>query len=412
MKNLIVYAFLTAFFVIKGMEPEKVWREKFKKVNHPSLQTKLGYNPTLELIEDNNPEVVHGTGPTLYIHGWLGSKDASYLRRRCGDSSKIPGDVIVFNFQDASRWINLNVATTSISFPYWMPINKSNFGQEGDVTSLLCVLAELHHQDIQIPICYPHSRGGAALTKAISILNKPSEEWKEKLKTLEITDDTRSKILNSIKIAYLNTPLKNISLAIKKRCENRLFFFTYLFPFLQAFVSHQVSSFIQKKVLPRCTSYNATDTKEPIHYLNDWQKTITAVLHFQHHDTYVPNDDDITCAQLLIAANPNNTYVLMGKDGGHNYGDRTIAQIIHALNKSKGCSYQNNEDALNKGKEMLEGHKYSRENVADYIQNKNKEFTTQEPQKSFIPNILLYSSIIIATAYAVHKMRKVVSSSS
>src|SRR5260221_10662298 len=110
MKKFLLYALFLLPSAIVAIDQQiadtKPWRTNFKKIDHKALEKALGYNPGLELIEDNNPNVVHQTGPTLYIHGWLCSKNATAIRRRCNDSNKIPGDVIIFNFPDASKWVN------------------------------------------------------------------------------------------------------------------------------------------------------------------------------------------------------------------------------------------------------------------------------------------------------------------
>jgi len=121
MKKLMMFVFfiLPVAIVLPNATP---WRDKFKNVDHAKLEQLLGFNPRLELIEDNNPDVVHQGGPTLYIHGWLGAKDAKNVRSRCNDSNRVPGDVLIFDLPDASYWIRQTV-------PYWMPLSRSNFAQ-------------------------------------------------------------------------------------------------------------------------------------------------------------------------------------------------------------------------------------------------------------------------------------------
>jgi hypothetical protein len=380
MKKIILYIFFALPSYSISQDPKiissKSWRKNFKKINHGQLKKTLGYDPKLELIEDNNPKVISQGGPTLYIHGWLSSKNATLVRNRCNDSSRIPGDVIIFNFPDASEWINNSI-------PYYMPLNKSSFGQENEIRALLCIIKVLYDVGISIPIYYPHSRGGAVLKKVIGILNQPSQEWRMKLKTLNFTKQNRNAILSSLKIVYFNAPLKNIHLMIKKNCENTLSFITYYLPCLKPFVSKNLTNFIEKRLFPIITSFNPQDTREPIEYLNDWKGlNTTVVLHFQYPDYVVPNEDSIKCAKILLTLNSDKTYVIIGNDGDHGFGDITIAKIIHALNKKLNCSYLEKTTLLDNGQTLLDANKPTLDTVEDHILSSNRICSESDRNKT------------------------------
>lgn len=116
------------------------WRENFEqKINNPKheiyqnaqeLWKTINHNPDIQLIKDDNPNVIHQSGPTLFIHGWNSSPDAYSVYRQCTDSKTIPGDVVTFRFPDASSWFKKTV-------PYWFPISKSSFAAEPDIKTLL-----------------------------------------------------------------------------------------------------------------------------------------------------------------------------------------------------------------------------------------------------------------------------------
>jgi hypothetical protein len=371
------------------------WRYKFNHIDHAMLEQLLGFNPAIELIEDNSPDVIHQAGPTLYVHGWLSGKDAKNLRNRCNDSNKIPGDVVVFNFPDASHWIRQTI-------PYYMPISRSNFAQKNDIKTMLCVVKALHNAGIQIPVCYAHSRGGAVAKKSIGILNNPSDEWKKELEILGISVEDQEIILGALKVAYLETPLKNVDLVIRKDWESILAPLVYVCPSLKSFASETVPKFVKNNIFPVVTSFNPRDTREPIDYLKDWNNlNATVVLHFQHGDKKVPNDDDAECAKILLTAKPNNTHVIVGNDGGHDDGNKTISKVIHALNKSQNCSYLNTQKALSAGDQLLEkAATLNARNVEEYVHNAHAQFAqdNKKRQWSFASNACMASGF--ATLYS------------
>jgi hypothetical protein len=231
-----------------------------------------------------------------------------------------------------------------------------------------------------MPVYYPHSRGGAVIKKVVGILNQPSEEWQKNLKKLGLTQQDRSTILNALKVVYFNTPLKNIHLTIQKHCEDKLATITYYFPSLKPFVAETVTNFMKKRIFPLLTSFNPTDTREPIDYLNDWKNlNAVIVLHFQHADNDVPDSDNIECAKILLTVNPDKTYVIIGNDGSHGYGDITIAKVIHALNEKLGCSYLKNTELLTSGAAFLDANKPGLDTVEEHIVTANEAFALNNP---------------------------------
>ena len=243
----------------------------------------------------------------------------------------------------------------------------------------------LRDAGIPVSVCRAHSRGGAVAEKFIGILNNPSDEWKKGLSDIEINSTEQQAILDDLKVAYLETPLKSVDLVLKKEWEDRLAPLVYIFPSLKPFASETVPAFVKNKVLPTLTSYNPEDTREPIDYLKDWNNLkATVVLHFQHGDKKVLNDDDGECAKILLTAKPHNTYVIVGNDGVHDDGDKTIAKIAHALNKSQGCSYLNKPEALSAGDELLaKAATLNADNVEEHVHGAHKKFAEDNQKRKF-----------------------------
>jgi hypothetical protein len=395
--SLIILSTISLLSGDKPIQPNQ-WRKRFNKIDHEKLTKELGYNPNLRLIQKDDTNLVNQGGPTLYIHGWLSSPDALAVLNRCNDNNKIPGDVIVFDFPDAIKWIKHIV-------PCSIPLGKSNFAQKDDVKALLAVIKALHEVGIHCPIIYSHSRGGAVVMKAVGILNNSDKKGSEILHDLHFNNQDTKTILKQLKVVYFNTPVKDTHLLIQKKCEAKLALLTWLFPSLNHFASTTIPDFIEKKIFPNITSFDPNDTESAISYFENWNDlSVTAVLHFQHEDTHVPCCDNVDCAQKLLKANPDNTYIITGNDGGHTAGDKTLSLIIHALNKSNGLSHLANEYLLRKGRAILAKNKPTYKTVNKHLDDASKKHTREDALKKIIlyKKISLYSSAACCIAFLLH----------
>lgn len=129
----------------------------------------------------------------------------------------------------------------------------------------------------------------------------------------------------------------------------------------------QTTQFIEESILPKVTSFNP-EGEQPIYSLDKWKGIKCAtVLHFQHNDKSVSNDDDGVFAKTLLSVKPKNTWIIPGNNGGHNYYHETTRKVIHALNKRNGCSYLNDEKLLKKGEEILQQSQPTVDSVEKYL---------------------------------------------
>lgn len=171
MKKALIFLFVSLFqYSLSTEEPTNQfpWREFIKKLDHNSVAEELGYDPGIELIEEDNPNVVHGKQPTIFFHGWGSSKNAPRVLEHIKNSEIIPGDVIVFNFPDATKWAGY--------IPYFFPIYNSSFAQKLDIITALVVFKALNNVGIFPEVVFSHSRGAGTNINVFGVVNDPSDE--------------------------------------------------------------------------------------------------------------------------------------------------------------------------------------------------------------------------------------------
>jgi pimeloyl-ACP methyl ester carboxylesterase len=345
------------------------WRTNFKQIDNPEWSQapiiteqweKLKHNPQITLFEKKDRNLVNQSGPTLFVHGWGDSKDSRKTHNRCTRNDILPGDVIAFNFPDASHW----VANT---IPYKMPLSKSSFAGDPDIATLLCVLKTLHLADSLPAVLYAHSRGAGTTCKTIGILNSPTEDDEDNFLTQwKISETERADIISSFRVIYIIDPLTNFDIALHQQVRTKLMIVDWLLP---SFIENRITPHI-KGLLPSITQYNPNTYKNAIDYIKQWNGIkIPVWLHFEKNDEVVGNEDNVECVQKFLSAIPSTLHVSCTDNGGHKAYEIFINTIVHAFNKQAECSY-------------LKGQHYDDENTARTIKDANITFsiTTYDPE--------------------------------
>lgn len=354
------------------------WLKKIKTANEKSTKI-LGYNPKIERLPEKNPDVKNKKVPTVYLHGWGDSKDGiKGVKSDIQEGSfRIPGDIICFNFEDAT--INGH-----------LPITKSSLGQKKDILPTILVF-ELLNSLYNSWNIYGHSRGGAVAVNTIGVLNKPNQDWRQELKKLGINKKLRKSILEKIEkgVVVLDCPLTEVKPVIRKSIKD-------IASVPSSSLSKWVPDFLKRAWnsmpdlgltgLSTDLSLDVSTTstegsmsilmpykpwrEQAIKSLDNWKGlNIKTLLHFQHNDRVLSNKNDVPFAQKLIERNPKSTWIVLGSDGGHCSGFQTIYKVIHALNKRSDGPYLDLKYLLEKGEKILKKSQPSPENVEKYIKS-------------------------------------------
>ncbi len=360
--------------------PEKIWRKNFEQLREfkttQSFEVvirwqKLQHDPQITLVVKDDPTIIQQSGPTLFIHGWGGNKD-SYTTSRLCSSNNIPGDVITFNFPDASYWIKETI-------PYWMPISQSSFAGHKDIVTLLAVVKTLHSANCLPAVWYAHSRGSGITKAAIGILNNPSKDEKDLLIEWGINDKVRKDIINAIKIIYLLNPLTNFDIALNKQIQSKLMVIDYFLPFLRKKI---IAPTLKKHILPFLTHYDPQQ-KNPIDYIQQWNDLQCKVwLHFEENDQSVSNEDDVNLITQLSEKLSDNLYVsCTNNDGGHDAYPVLINQIIHHFNQKNNCSHRNTSAEISNKTSLISDAKFVPSNATP-LQHLNS-YSQKHTQNNF-----------------------------
>lgn len=369
---------------------QQEWRKNFKNIDHGSITKLLGFDPAIELIEDNNLNVIHQC-PTVYFHGWLSGKTAHRVIKRCENSNTIPGDKIIFNFQDASTWFKLPAGISEItgikSVPILPPnLFKSNLAQTDDILTGIVILKALYDVNIKNFVLYGHSRGGGTICSLIGFLNQAqtnlqSHEY-HTLQQLNITQNNCTNLLSAIKVVYLDCPLKDVKTALA----------------VHPWASFLPTSLLEKTIIPTLSQYNS-EKPQPIDYVKDWPKNIPVLFHTQYNDSKVSNIDDGEFAKKLLTHNSTSTYIIPGNDGGHDQGYKTISQSIHTINSLHNGSYVVNQSEQNKKNLTV----YDKNNVEQHLKSyyddqakKLEPFIARHKKKLFV---FLMTFLMIVARY-------------
>lgn len=171
---------------------------------------------------------------------------------------------------------------------------KSTFGSIDEILPLLYMLktcvVDAHLELINL---YGFSAGGGAVVNALAVLNHA--HYDEQLHKIGIDADAKKRMLNALQkgMIILDCPLKSIDEIMALRGKDPEF----------VILSERYTKNHMRPI----------DTIQKLQGLN-----LTMLLHFQTPDEILDNRDDALFAARLTAANKGKTYVVYGKDGGHN----------------------------------------------------------------------------------------------
>lgn len=264
----------------------------------------FGYPLDIEYLEENNKQVtVVDKHPTLFLHGWGGSKrDATVLKY---EYQTLPGTVIAFNFPDAHGFLSI--------------IAKTNFGQLNDVLAALYVLKQV--KDTQSPNAvdlFGHSRGGAVAINMVHVLADTSCTYDEALKKIGITPIDRKELLQLILNGSitLDCPLIDANSALKKQVGS-------------GFKNWLVTNLV------RFGGYNP-EGMQPINTIKTlYQLPLHIMYHGQIYDEVIGHEKEDEFCLLIAQLFPETSSFIRGSDGGHNHKHTTLARTIHALRTLK-----------------------------------------------------------------------------
>jgi len=351
-------------------KPQEIWREQFNKLPKGTYNASAGYNYLeLRLFEDNRQEVVH-THPTILAHGFGASPYTMIEYARIISPHKVPGDLLVFSFEDA--------------YYNGLFITKSSLGQVSDIKSLLVAMKCAY--DSKFPACnlFGQSRGAGTIPNALAVLNTNVDEWVDDFANIkEFFEADRLAILEMIKkgVVVLDTPMVTPQAGIKA--------ITNIF-LRGMFIEEKVCDFIDKKLLPRITSgkYSSSGmkAKSSVCRLPEGLKVLVS---YQKDDRIVGNKHDKKFAKKLIdRLGKENVWVVLGNDNkkqidqatwqvleadgkvqprlgiklpydrvfAHNAGYFILLQrgVVNAFFQQRGASYYNDESKLTEGAEILD----------------------------------------------------------
>jgi hypothetical protein len=357
-----------------------LWRHQFNTIDKEDLNKRAGYDMQLTLLEDNRSSTKHGR-PTVKLHGYGDNVGNIIAMHKHGYLSN-PGDVIVFSFKDAASGYALK---------------ESNFGQEEDIRSTILVLSALHRAKIKAWDTDGHSRGGATATNTIGVLNKPTTYWLNKFKEFGLVEEEQIVILKKMECGtvLLNCPLQNVKTVINSKIEECVdactltvlknapsssfsigsFLNTISLGIPSALLSASRSSsiastesIVEYSILPLTTGYKPWG-EEAITSLDKWDGLkMKTLLHFQLDDEVISNKDNVEFAKKLIKHNPMQTFVVLGNNGGHNYGFVTIEKVINNFNFRNSGSYH--IDKSTDGAEILDQSQPTVDTVEKYFDKK------------------------------------------
>lgn len=171
---------------------------------------------------------------------------------------------------------------------------KSTFGSIDEILPLLFVLKKaVIDAKIDAVNLYGFSAGGGAVVNALAVLNQ--NLYDAQLLKIGINTDDKKKIIDAVQkgLIILDCPLKSIDEIMAARGKDPEF-----------------------TILSKHYIKNNMRPIDAIHKLNGMNLTI--LLHFQTPDEILGNRDDKLFADRLVAANKGKTYLVYGKDGGHN----------------------------------------------------------------------------------------------
>ncbi len=188
---------------------------------------------------------------------------------------------------------------------------KSNFGQEGDIKTILTILRYISKNYTSIKFI-AHSRGAAALINSISILNRADHEL---LKLLDINEEERITLLRKI---------KNGAIVLKAPMIHT-----------KTLINHTSGKFfgtiVEKCILGPLTAFRYSPRgPQAINSLNAWgYLSIPTLICFPENDQFLSdtmNDEFIKKYMRVNGQQNSYTYTYKGDHAG--WSDDTFAQLI------------------------------------------------------------------------------------
>lgn len=305
---------LYAFQVNQSMEivqsPQKEWRDDFSKLDKQKYNDAVQYDLDMRLWEDNRKNVVHNN-VSLLAHGWGANPTTMIDYARVEGPHRIPGDKVTFCFQDA--FIN----------HCWFML-YSSFGQVEDIKSLLVTMKAVHDccwikNNVGCNL-FGQSRGAAAVTNALAVLNTKIDEWNivfADIKTF-FTDDDRNQMITMIRkgVVVLDTPMVTMKAGVD----------AHVHQWLGGMVDEQwFSSIVHDYGLPLITSGNYNPSgSQALTSVKNIPNNLKLLVHFQNNDAAVGNTLDKEFSKALCNhLGEQNVWIVLGDDGGKEFDDET-----------------------------------------------------------------------------------------
>lgn len=282
-----------------GIQPSRAQKKEQQKLFH--------HNLAIEHIKDCDPAIkLNPRRPTLFLHGWGDTKNSAKLLKAYCDV--LPGDIITFNFRDRG-----------ILFP---KLKYSSLGQLPDVLQALYVLKwtkdTLNLDAIDL---FGYSRGGATTINMIAVLNEKTGIYDADLARIGINAEERAELLNVIQNGsiVLNCPLTDLNTTARFRLKD------YAPQALRALAT--VSKYKLDGLQALDAAKNLTGLK------------LNILIHYQHNDCVVSNENEAEFYKRLARHNPETTFVVLGNDGGHLHTHHALSRTLHTFRKMFGGSY-------------------------------------------------------------------------
>ena len=205
---------------------------------------------------------------------------------------------------------------------------------------------------------FGYSRGGATILNAIAILNDKTGEYDDELTRIGIDQQERRAILKMIQrgCIVLNCPLTDANVSAAFRFKN------FAPKALQAFA--KVGCYQPKGMQALASAQQLGKLK------------LKFLIHFQHHDTIVSNENEANLYHRLAYYNPRTTYIVLGNNGGHLHTHAALAHTVHTFKKIFGGSYNPGYDSQYHATKyeqiyenlLLQPGKKAEQIIADYYQ--------------------------------------------
>ncbi|MGE4168353.1 MAG: hypothetical protein AB7E68_02295 [Candidatus Babeliales bacterium] len=300
---------------------DEAWEYKTIRRDKKTEKKLFGYPLKISYIKDMQYKEAHH--PTLFFHGWQNQQNSAKILKRY--FKILPGDIITFNFPDAK---------TAFA-PFW----KSSFGQLPDVLPALYTLKHVVHElNLTAIDLFGISRGAATVVNLIALLHDDTlfKNHEKELAEIGITQQDRAHLLSVILNGsiVLDIPLRSMKdtaapLSLVSKVTQ------YKLDGLDAFENAALLGNLPLKIL----------------------------VHFQHKDVVVSNNNEAAYLASLAKNNLHNVYVVMGNDGGHAHTHEALSKTVHlfkcitgsAYDKTLEEKYRNNRMIISSPSDKIQG---------------------------------------------------------